>query len=277
MSKKSASRIAHKFSGMRDFVKFTQDMGQRHSTWQVFEDFLSIAAISISNSVAPDKAREDQYLAIVKNYSAEELDMFAQMFADLVNTMEKQAEDAPADILGPIFHELELHNKYKGQFFTPQHICDFMGAVSAPADKELAKAEIEKLGHFEVSEPCVGSGALIFGFARAMKNVGLNYCSDMCVTAVDIDIKCVYMAYIQLSLYGIPAVVVHGDSLFLKEWSHWYTPIYVLNMWDYRRKRSRGQPALTTHSEPEKPPVAAAVEDAAQQFVIKKNGQISMF
>ena len=32
------------------------------------------------------------------------------------------------------------------------------------------------------------------------------------------------MAYIQLSLYGIPAVVIHGNTLTMETWSHWYTP-----------------------------------------------------
>lgn len=29
---------------------------------------------------------------------------------------------------------------------------------------------------------------------------------------------------IQLALYGIPAVIIHGNSLTVEEWSHWFTP-----------------------------------------------------
>jgi len=46
----------------------------------------------------------------------------------------------------------------------------------------------------------------------------------MRATVTDIDMRCVHMSYIQLSLYGIPAVAVHGDSVSLDEWSHWFTP-----------------------------------------------------
>lgn len=42
--------------------------------------------------------------------------------------------------------------------------------------------------------------------------------------AQDIDIRCVWMAYIQLSLYGIPAMVIHGNTLTMEEWDRWYTP-----------------------------------------------------
>ena len=31
------------------------------------------------------------------------------------------------------------------------------------------------------------------------------------------------MCYIQLSLLGIPAVVIHGNPLTMQEWAHWYT------------------------------------------------------
>ena len=44
------------------------------------------------------------------------------------------------------------------------------------------------------------------------------------LVAQDIDIRCVWMAYIQLSLYGIPAVVIHGNTLTMETWSQWYTP-----------------------------------------------------
>ncbi len=32
------------------------------------------------------------------------------------------------------------------------------------------------------------------------------------------------MTYIQLSLYGIPAVVIHGNTLTQEAWSEWFTP-----------------------------------------------------
>lgn len=49
--------------------------------------------------------------------------------------------------------------------------------------------------------------------------------------ATDIDLKCVYMCYLQLSLYGIPAVVIHGNTLTLEEWSRWFTPVYIAHGW----------------------------------------------
>ncbi len=38
-------------------------------------------------------------------------------------------EDRLTDILGSVFHELELHNKWTGQFFTPFHLCQMMAKM----------------------------------------------------------------------------------------------------------------------------------------------------
>lgn len=253
MKNSSASVIGRKFEGMRTFVKLIQQMGAKHSTWKVFEDFLAMSAISISNAVIPNKDREQQYLDIAKSYTAEEMDNFAQMLADLVNSLEREVQYGRlTDVLGAVFHELELHNKYNGQFFTPQHICDCMGLLSFGQDKQHCCPEIERRGYLEVGEPACGSGAMMLGFANAMKDSGYNYCTDMVATCTDIDVKCVHMAYLQLSLYGIPAVVVHGNTITVQEWSHWYTPVYVLNRWDWRRKVGFGKSALTAPSPKQK-------------------------
>ena len=44
------------------------------------------------------------------------------------------------------------------------------------------------------------------------------------------------MAYLQLSLYGIPAVIIHGNSLTNEEWSRWYTPVYMVEGWPFRER-----------------------------------------
>jgi hypothetical protein len=126
---------------------------------------------------------------------------------------------------------LELHSRYKGQFFTPQHICDFMGMVALGENDP----DINKKGFLSASEPCCGSGAMILGFAKAMQKNGYNFHKQMVITATDVDIKCVYMCYLQLSLYGIPAVVIHGNTLSMEEWSRWYTPVYMLDGWVWKR------------------------------------------
>jgi methylase of polypeptide subunit release factors len=102
-----------------------------------------------------------------------------------------------------------------------------MGAIALGDSMSALNEE----GRISLAEPCCGSGAMVLGFAKAMIDAGLNYCTQLAVTAADIDLKCVYMAYLQLSLYGIPAVVIHGNTLTSDEWARWYTLTYNLRSW----------------------------------------------
>lgn len=211
-------------------LKTIRDLSRSYGTWQVFSDFLSMAANAISNSVDTQnfKSREENYLAIIKKYTPDEQKLFPELFACLVLALEKDLETKGfVDVLGVLFHELELHNHYVGQFFTPQNVCNMMGEITIgePA------TELEEKGFISVLEPCIGSGAMVLGFAQAFSNRKFNPQKQLVVKGIDIDIKCVHMTYIQLSLYGIPAVVVHGNTLTNEEWSHWYTPTYILGGW----------------------------------------------
>lgn len=213
-----------------EMQKLIRNLSLRRGVWEVFTDFVQICALSISNSVHTRHfdEREKQYLEIIAKYEKKEQEIFPRMFACLVEAMEYELEvHGLTDVLGVLFHDLELHNKWKGQFFTPQHICTMMGKLSIDENDQTIKEQ----GHVNVCEPCAGSGAMVLGFAQAMKECGHDYCSQLVVRATDIDIKCVHMCYIQLALYGIPAVVVHGNMITLEEWSHWYTPLYILGGW----------------------------------------------
>lgn len=252
----------------KELIRLIHQLSGKHSVWQVFEDFLALSALSISNSVDRThwEERETQYMETIGRYDKSEIELFPQMLAHLIGELERHAE-RPVDVLGVIFHELELHSKYKGQFFTPQTICDMMGKVAFD-DNGRAIAEN---GYLTVYEPCCGSGAMILGFAKAMQDCKLAYQRQMVVTATDVDLKCVYMTYLQLSLYGIQAVVIHGNSISLEEWSRWYTPVYILNGWLWRQtcgnlnKRYMEDEAMKRASEP----MYAAIRDIEAMTVEK--------
>lgn len=216
--------------------KDIQNLGYKYGMSKVFCDFVECVAITLSNMVDPlhREKREERYCEIIKNYTElEERQKFAEMFACLVNALDNNVTSGkgPEDVLGPVFHELELHNEYKGQFFTPQNVSDMMALISVGGHDKV----IEEKGYVSVCEPACGSGTMILSFAKALMNEKYNYNRQMVATATDVDIKCVHMAYIQLSLYGIPAVVIHGNTLTLEEWSRWYTPVYITDNWLWRQ------------------------------------------
>jgi len=229
------SEVTKEVDHQKEIIKLIKQAAYNKAIYEVFNDFLEIAAISISNSVdfTHREEREKRYLDLINSYDKRRQELFPHMFAHLVEALEEKAQTTgPEDVLGPIYHELELHNKYKGQFFTPQHVSDMMAMITCGADDY--QGEIAEQGYISMCEPTCGSGVMVTSMCKAMTKVNLNYCTQLVVTAVDIDLKCVHMTYLQLALYGVPAVVIHGDSIAIKEWSRWYTPVYLLYGWVWR-------------------------------------------
>ena len=209
-------------------IKTIEKLSYRHSTWQVFNDFLEISASAVSNRI--DKTnfeiRENNVVEIFKRYDANEIDMFIDMYRKLVMELDKQTQLGELrDVLGELFHALNLHNRWRGQFFTPHTVANTMAEMTITDCDKIIKNK----GYITVGEPACGSGVMILGVANSLKKQGFNYQKHMLVQATDIDLKCVHMAYIQFSLYGIPAVVIHGNTLTMEEWSRWYTPMYAWN------------------------------------------------
>ncbi|TGE04603.1 N-6 DNA methylase [Hymenobacter fodinae] len=260
----------------QEIAKVVRSLAHRHSTYEVFADFVEMAALAVSNSVdlAQYDKREARYMEIVGKYKPEEVQQFPQMMGALVMGL----EEGPDDILGATFHELEIHNEHKGQFFTPYHLCRMMAGLTFD---ESAKDIIQQRGFIQASEPACGAGAMNIGLADEMKARGLNYQQALHVTAVDLDIRCVHMAYLQLSLLHIPAVVVHGNTLTLEEFGHWYTPAHIMGGWNYKLKRQRGDCALVTTAQEaiqevtEQPPVIAIEPKPVQPF--KVGAQLTLF
>jgi N-6 DNA Methylase len=243
MSKTSKDRAPPK-----TIAQLVAQLGYRHSSWQVFADFVEMGATAFSNSVdlAQRETREARYMEIVKRYKPEEVKQFPDMLGTLVSGL----EDEPEDLLGRTYHELELHNKWSGQYFTPFPLCRAMAKMIV-GDREEVQGRIAERGFLSASEPACGSGAMVIALALELKDQGVNYQQQLHVTAVDVDAKCVHMTYLQLSLLHIPAVVVHGNSLSLEEYGRWYTPAHIMNGWNYRLKRNA--PAAEAQAEPLKP------------------------
>lgn len=217
----------------KELIKIIQSLGQRHSSWQVFNDFVTMMAVSISNAVDPThrEKREEIYKEAAGRYSAAELEQFPLMFAALVEQADAAMHmDGPRDILGELFHALELHNKYHGQFFTPQTMADCMAQISITPDD----AALNEKGYITMCEPTCGSGVMVLAAAKVMMKAGLNHSNQIVVLASDLDFKCTCMAYVQLSLYGIPAVVEHANTLTCEVYSRWYTPAYIWGGWVFR-------------------------------------------
>ncbi|MDE8652164.1 N-6 DNA methylase [Novosphingobium sp. H3SJ31-1] len=203
----------------------------RHDLYTVFGHAIEAMAIAVANSVdlRQREIREQRYLAIVGRYDRAIVEMFPQIMAELVLALEA----GPGDVLGALFHDLELHNKARGQFFTPYSISRMMADVTL-GDPGSVKAIITEHGFVSAMEPACGAGSMVIALAEAMGKIGINYQRHLHVTAIDIDPRAVHMAYAQLSLLHVPAHLMVGNSLSNEIREHWYTPAHILGGWNAR-------------------------------------------
>ena len=98
-----------------------------------------------------------------------------------------------------------------GQFFTPFHVSELCAIIRL---KDVKKDE-----NIKMNEPSVGGGGMILASAKVLCDKGINYQKNLEVVAQDLDWNGVYMTYVQLSMTGIKAVVVQGDTLAEKDYS----------------------------------------------------------
>lgn len=218
----------------KEFCALMDKFAFRYSRWQVWNDFLSLSAISLVNVIpTPEKEeREKTYHAILSSYREEEKEIFPQMLNLVVLALSDNPEQ---DFLGSLYHYLNLQQEQKGQFFTPYHICEFMSELQFAGDEKAEK--LEEKGYISVNDPACGVGAMLIAFANVARKHGINYQKHVLFVAQDIDRTAAMMCYIQMSLLGCPAIVAIGDSL-AKPFPHpdnevWCTLFYYLNQWRF--------------------------------------------
>lgn len=190
-----------------EIVKIMKGLAGRYSAYELFSDWVEMSALSIQNSCMMIhnqlwQKREEEYLRIARKYTEKELVDINHMFSLLV----KAFEDGISDILGEIYMESGSGSKAAGQFFTPFHLSVLTAQMTIPDD-------VSEENPFLMNEPSTGGGGMIIAVAQVLKERGLNYQRCMDVVAQDLDWKGVYMTYVQLSLLGIKATVVQGNTL----------------------------------------------------------------
>lgn len=199
-------RDAHQKEIVKLFSAFDGSKNRR----QIFDDFLWMTAIAISNSadLIHREEREKMYMNIAQQYKPKDMEIFARMVAEISAGMEANPDQ---DFLGEMYMALEFGSSATGQFFTPYSVCRAMAAICSDFDR--LEAEIQDRGFVSVLDPACGAGALLVAFANECHHQGINYQRRVLFIAQDIDHTVACMCYIALSLMGCPGYVVVGDTL----------------------------------------------------------------
>lgn len=228
---------------LKSIIKLFEACRYRHDLYTLFSDFCEAAAISLSNAVdlRQRDIREARYLEIVGRYERDVIEAFPKILGEITLAL----DEGMHDVLGTVFHALELHNKHHGQFFTPYDICTLIARMQF-GDGQHVRDLIRQKGHISAVEPACGAGAMVIALADTLRAGEINYQHHLHVTAVDIDRRAVHMAYIQFSLLHIPAVVIVGNSLQLTETEYWFTPAHILGGWERRRREASSDQTVAT-------------------------------
>lgn len=204
-------------STVNQIIKSFNDFDGSRNRHSLFCDWVKFMAISISNQVWFSWEREEEYRQLVGTYEAESMSRFSDMMGMLWEAFDTEIND----YLGQIYMEGNMGNKSTGQFFTPFHLAELV-AMMQPNDPEQKVI---------VNEPACGGGGMVLAKAKAIQAAGGNYQDTLKVIAQDLDWTGVYMTYTQLSMAGINAVVIQGDTLTGEKagtLQKFYTPLYVL-------------------------------------------------
>lgn len=208
------------------FISLFNQTARYHHRYQVFEDFISCSVIALQNGLQFCEKREEKYMRIVSRYEKEDMKRMAQLLAHVVNGLEY----SPGDFLGRIFMQLDLGDKYRGQFFTPWSV----GLMMARLQLGVVEEQFRDKPFITLSEPACGAGCMALAFAWVLREAGYSPHRYLWVSATDIDPLAAGMAYIQLSLFGVPGEVVIGNSLSGERRRVLYTPVHLLENWTYR-------------------------------------------
>lgn len=180
-----------------------------------------MSAYSLALPFYPELSKKE--LKIFELLTRDELIKYDQLLSITVEALQSQHQD----FLGEIFSNYNMGNSYKGQFFTPYNV-SFMMAQMSLGD---LKPQINEKGFLRISEPASGAGCMIIAVREVFLKQECNPSTDMYVEMIDVDELAFLMSYIQISLYGIAAKVIHGNAITREMYRELFTPVYFLNNW----------------------------------------------
>ena len=194
-------------------------VAEKYSIAKVFYDFIEMMALEIAIKTGHANL-EERFNQTKSQYKEKDL-IHYNNFKNFV--IEEFLNNRFQDVFGVLFHELELHNNFKGQFFTPYEVSRGIAKMN------ISESDLKNKDFIFANEPACGSGGMIIAYSQVVEELKYNYAEKLIWVAQDIDLHCVYMCYIQLNLTGVAAIVQHSNSLSVELFESFYTTAFLLN------------------------------------------------
>jgi N-6 DNA Methylase len=221
----------------------------RRNKFDGWSDWLTITSCSIHQGLyqlgvleADELSQqvEEEFLAVANRNTPEQMGYFRQLTATVAQLIQ-----SGYDIMGDLFQLMELHNPHAAQYFTPPDVAALLVRLGMGNLKE----QIEDHGRVTIADHACGSGGLLLAAADYIESLGYDPKEVAVFEGIDLDRDCFNMAYTQLSLRGLQAVIHHGNTLTLEIHETRCTPMlrmYQCWQWDMeqRRKKDEGIAAM---------------------------------
>ena len=181
---------------LKPFTQLFTKLTNRHPEYELWNDFLEIIICCYAR-----QQMEDRYLQIIKKYRKEEVNILAQMFAEMLKLYSNRLQP-PAfyDGLGA-FYECVINTPAKasrtGQFFTPETVCAMMASCM------LSKDSADK--QLKINDPACGSGRMLLA-AHAVAPGNYYF-------AEDLDPMCCHLTAVNFLFHNMEGQVVCHDSI----------------------------------------------------------------
>ena len=208
---------------IKSIVKKIQNTDHKYNYDEIFFDWIKTMFYSYTNTCnkVGYSDREDKFKRLEEKHGQQTMEIFKQCHSELVMLFENKIDD----YLGKIFHELGMHNKMKGLFFTPFHLSKLMAETRV---NELIKVlEVKNIA--KVIDAACGSGSLILGMLAVLKEKGINYQNRIFVYCSDLDENAIQMTYVQLTLVGAMARCENKNALSGELFGSWDTFNYSIS------------------------------------------------
>lgn len=227
---KKRQNIPRDLPELAEIMKLITNGSYSVSQSKFIGDIFECGAITISNTVNlfEKKERGERYAQIMNSYSERDRSLMYTILGKIFNLLSSVTVDNGRfhDYLGELYMCCNQGNDRIGQVFTPYDVSKFMAKMSISSDI-IEVARQDKV--ISISDPCCGAGGMLLAAIDVIKNdYGINYTRSCLFEGYDIDIRCVHMCYLQLSLAGASAIIKHQNTLTNEQWSIWRTPAYML-------------------------------------------------
>lgn len=225
-----------------------------YRTYELFSAFCFFAFAALRQGVW-----KVQTGAINAELEAEYLEQEARFpnpkkFSEAMALLVQELEAKPRDVLGNVYQCLGMADKdFAGQCFTPASLSEMLARMTL--GEEITPDPNYRL---TINEPACGGGAMAIAATNYLKQRGFEP-RHYFLWAQDISTICFQMSYVQLSLLGVPAVVIRGDTLRGPQESDTHALTFLGALFPFRESQRQRRVEITARTRERAPQLTARI------------------